>query len=144
VARPVGDATTYEFQVQFSRISDLEPLLRQEGKEFLGGIELFNPTGATPSTDPDWYFNSTGNLSFNYGWNHEFDRLFAWKAVYQNGDWEVIDDNFYPSTIDGNVLIISIPSDEVPEGSLWLVTTTNFAVCDVLGLDTGLPSLPLP
>ncbi len=140
---PVSGAQ-FVFNLRFPRVADLAAVLRQEGVDLLGGFELYDPLGPIPSPDPDWYFNNTGNLSFNFGWNREIGQLVAWESVYRGGSWVVEPDVFYPIRSEGNVLTVEVPAIKIPSGAKWLAVSTNFASCDVIGLEAGLPSLEFP
>jgi hypothetical protein len=111
--------------------------------EFLGGVELLDPNGPFPREDEDWYFNTTGNISFNFGWNREFEQIFAWKAVFNGTDWDVLNGTYYPAAFFDNRLEVRVPLSEVPVGSLWMAVTTNFEICDAIGLQDGRPVLQL-
>ena len=138
------DSGTLVFVLRYPRLPDLQGLLIPGGVEFLGGVELWDPNGPAPVADEDWYFNTTGNISFNFGWNREFERIFAWKAVFNGSEWDILDAEYYPATLDENRLEIQVPLSEVPPGSQWMAVTTNFELCDAIGLEAGRPVLRLP
>lgn len=133
------------FGVVFPRVSDLRQLLLSGEVDFLGGFELYDPSAPLLAIQDDkWYFNNTGNRSVNYGWNREYGQLFAWAAVLESGNWQVIQDLFFQVVVQGNTLRIFVPKDKLPSGDFWMVTSTNFTVCDVLGLGDDLPSFQMP
>jgi hypothetical protein len=133
------------FVVVFPRVSDLAQMLMSGEINFLGGFELYDPGEPLLAIrDDEWYFNNTGNRSVNYGWNREFGQLFAWAAVLESGNWQVVEGIFFEIVIQGNMLKIIVPRDQLPSGDYWMVSTTNFTVCDVLGLRDELPSFPMP
>ncbi len=138
-----GEEPVILFNVRFPRLSDLQGVIEAGGVEFLGGIELLEPNGAIPAGDEDWYFNKTGNISYNFGWNREFGQLFAWKADFNGSEWEVQEGVFYPASLDKNRLEIQVPLAEIPVGSVWMAVATNFEICDAIGLEDDRPILPL-
>jgi len=140
----IKENDAYVFHVEFSEVDDLESLVKLDTVDFIGGIELYDLAGLQPEKDENWYFNQTGNLSFNFAWNKEFDELLAWRAEYQESGWVVDQGVYYPISIERNVLQITVPLVLVPDNSKWMVVASNYASCDVLGMKEGFPGLPLP
>ena len=145
VENSTHDSDQVVFAVNFPRVSNLEQLLLSGEIDFLGGFELYDPNvPLLEVTDSDWYFNNTGNRSVNYGWNREYGQLFAWAAVLESGRWQVIPELFFQVVIQGNTLKVFVPKDQLPSGQYWMVTATNFTLCDVIGLGDDLPAFRMP
>lgn len=141
------DEGNYQFLVTF----DGAPLGTQE---FAGGIELYDPSGDLVASDRNWFFNTTGNISFNVNWSA--NSLSSSKAVVQSGGWSQDNNSGYTAEKVGDTAIqFNVPAEEVfVNGSgnkrgtslpRWLMTATNSTICDEAGLGSDdLPGIALP
>jgi hypothetical protein len=131
------DAGLYTFTLEFGRVTELtDPIA--------GGIELYDPTGGLVE-DPNWLFNNTGNLSFNFAYAPP-DRIDLFASRVVDGVWAPIEDESHVVTVNGNQIVMGIGFDQIPVTvESWFATVTNFSICDEVGLGIEqLPELPVP
>jgi len=128
----------YQFNIELGRVTTVTDRLA-------GGIEFYNPAGPRLEEYPDWYFNTTGNLSYNFLYNTSVPIETSVYAVTGSA-WEPVETYVFTATVEANIVHIDIPIAEIPpEAKTWMATVTNFSVCDEAGLgENQLADIPLP
>ncbi len=133
------EGQAYLFSVEFGRTEALD-------SQFVGGVHVYDAEmGLVEPFDPTWYFNNTTNWSLNFFFTPPGPPTVS-LALVENGAWNSGLTNASAS-IDGNVLTMTIPVEEVTETGTWGwgITNQNFAVCERVGYDdTDRPMLALP
>ena len=129
----------YLFSVEFGRTEALD-------KQFVGGLHIYDSEkGLVEPFDPGWFFNNTTNWSLNFFFTPPGPPTVS-LALVEDGGWNFGSSNA-TATVEGNVLTITVPYEELVETSTWGwgLTNQNFAVCERVGYDENdRPSLALP
>ena len=129
----------YLFSVEFGRAEALD-------QQFVGGVHIYDAEkGLVEPFDPGWYFNNTTNWSLNFFFTPPGPPTVS-LAFVEDGAWNSGLSNASAS-IEGNVLTMSIPLEEVTESGTWGwgITNQSFAVCERVGYDdSDRPTLALP
>lgn len=129
----------YLFSVEFGRAEALD-------QQFVGGVHIYDAAkGLVEPFDPSWYFNNTTNWSLNFFFTPPGPPTVS-LAFVEDGAWNSGVSNATAS-IEGNVLTMSIPIEEVTESGTWGwgITNQSFAVCERVGYDdSDRPTLALP
>ncbi len=133
-----GENQVYLFSVEFGRAEALD-------QQFVGGLHVYDSEkGLVEPFDPSWYFNNTTNWSLNFFFTPPGPPTVT-LALVENGAWNSGSSNATAS-VEGNVLTMTLPFEEVVETSTWGwgLTNQNFAVCERVGYDENdRPSLAL-
>lgn len=108
------------FTLRFDRVDDLMAAIEEENSIFWGGIGVYNPALPLPGPDPSWYFNVSGNMGYDFGWDPDYPELTGWKVFYdQQEGWLVIEETTFRVEANGNTLTMWVPFEFVPEHGLW-------------------------
>lgn len=112
----------------------------------LGGIEFYDPQrGGLAALDEAWFFNNTGNLSFNFEWHRDQAGVFG--AYIENGAWMTDPDPPHQVQLADGALQVYLPQSAVDPRWGWFVTLTTggWDACDEVGLgENGMPGLFFP
>ena len=134
-----GENQVYLFSVEFGRAEALD-------QRFVGGVHVYDSEkGLVEPFDPSWYFNNTTNWSLNFFFAPPGPPTVS-LALVENEAWNSGSSNAIAS-VEGNVLTMAVPFEEVVETGTWGwgLTNQNFAVCERVGYDENdRPSLSLP
>ncbi len=129
----------YLFSVEFGRAEALD-------QRFVGGVHIYDAEkGLVEPFNPSWYFNNTTNWTLNFGFTPPDTTNVSLKLI-RDGVWNA-GETEASARIEGNVLTISIPLEEVTESGTWGwgITNQSFAVCERVGYDdSDRPTLALP
>ena len=133
------ESQAYLFSVEFGRAEALD-------QQFVGGVHIYDAEkGLVEPFDPSWYFNNTTNWSLNFFFTPPGPPTVS-LAFVGDGAWNSgLSDA--TASIEGNVLTMSIPLEEVTESGTWGwgITNQSFAVCERVGYDdSDRPMLALP
>ncbi|MFQ5932050.1 MAG: hypothetical protein ACE5MM_06565 [Nitrospiraceae bacterium] len=135
------DIQVYLFSVQFGGAEALN-------QPFVGGVHVYDSkVGLVEPFDPTWYFNNTTNWSLNFLFTPP-DNVSVFLARLEDGTWNANAGKAdSTASVEGNVLTVVVPFEQVAEMGTWGWGLTNqaFAVCERVGYDeSDRPSLELP
>lgn len=133
------ESQAYLFSVEFGRAETLD-------QQFVGGVHVYDSEqGLVEPFDPTWYFNNTTNWSLNFFFTPPGPPTVS-LAFVEDGAWNsgLTDAT---ASIEGNVLTMSVPVEEITESGTWGwgLTNQSFSVCERVGYDdSDRPILALP
>ncbi len=133
------EGQAYLFGVEFGRAEVLD-------QQFVGAVHIYDAErGLVETFDPSWYFNNTTNWSLNFFFTPPGPPTVS-LALVTDGAWNSGTSNA-TARIEGNVLTMTIPIEEVTESGTWGwgLTNQSFSVCERVGYDdSDRPTLALP